>query len=112
MRIPERGEIWNLDLNPTAGQEQQGQRPVVVVSPKIFNRAGLVLVCPITQGGCASRFAGFAVSLVNTGIDTQEIVLCNQSRTIDYIVRHAKFVEIMPNYLVEEVLAKMRTLLE
>lgn len=112
MRIPERGEIWNLNLNPTAGQEQQGRRPVIVASPKMFNRAGLMLVCPITQGGLASRFAGFAVSLINSGIDIQGVVLCNQSRTIDYVARHAKFVEVVPNYLVEEVLAKMRALLE
>ena len=51
MRIPSRGEIWFVNLNPTAGREQQGIRPVLVVSEKEFNRLGLCVVCPITQGG-------------------------------------------------------------
>ncbi|MGH8604159.1 MAG: type II toxin-antitoxin system PemK/MazF family toxin, partial [Gammaproteobacteria bacterium] len=34
MRIPGRGEIWHVNLNPVAGKEQQGSRPVLVVSDK------------------------------------------------------------------------------
>ncbi len=44
MRIPSRGEIWFVSLNPSAGLEQQGQRPVLVVSEKEFNRLGLCVV--------------------------------------------------------------------
>ena len=44
MRIPGRGEIWHVNLNPVAGKEQQGSRPVMVVSDKEFNRSGLVLI--------------------------------------------------------------------
>jgi mRNA interferase MazF len=41
MRIPSRGEIWFVNLNPTTGHEQQGLRPVLVVTEKEFNRLGL-----------------------------------------------------------------------
>ena len=75
MRIPSRGEIWIVDLNPTSGIEQQGVRPVLVVSEKEFNRLGLCVVCPITQGGQQSRYAGFAVTLMGTGSETQGIVM-------------------------------------
>ena len=84
MRIPSRGEIWFADLNPTAGREQQGSRPVLVVSEKEFNRLGLCVVCPITHGGHQSRYAGFAVTLMGTGCATQGVVMCNQPRTIDF----------------------------
>ena len=51
MRIPSRGEIWIVNLNPATGREQQGLRPVLIVSEKEFNRLGLCVICPITQGG-------------------------------------------------------------
>ena len=34
----ERGEIWLVSLDPTAGHEQQGTRPVLIVTPAAFNR--------------------------------------------------------------------------
>ncbi len=112
MRIPGRGEIWRVNLNPVAGKEQQGLRPVLVVSDKEFNRSGLVLVCPVTQGGNQARFAGFAVLLMNTGTETQGVVMCNQPRTIDYAARAARFVEDAPDYVIDDVLARLHTLLE
>jgi mRNA interferase MazF len=47
---PSRGEVWQVDLNPTKGHEQQGVRPALVVSVDTFNHgpAGLVVVVPIT----------------------------------------------------------------
>jgi len=36
-----------------------------VLTPKVFNALGDVLVAPVTQGGDFSRFAGFAASLMN-----------------------------------------------
>lgn len=112
MRIPCRGEIWQVKLNPAAGREQQGFRPVLVVSDKEFNCAGLVLMCPITQGGNQARFAGFAISLMNTGTLIQGVIMCNQAHTIDYAVHAAKFVERVPEYIIEDVLARLQTLLE
>jgi mRNA interferase ChpB len=112
MRIPGRGEIWHVNLNPVAGKEQRGLRPVLVVSDKEFNRSGLMLICPVTQGGSQARFAGFAVSLMNTGTETQGVVMCNQPRTIDYAARAARFVEDVPDYVIDDVLARLQALLE
>lgn len=112
MRTPARGEIWHIDLNPTAGQEQRGERPVFVVSGKEFNRAGLMLVCPVTQGGNQARFAGFAVSLMNSGVRTQGVVMCNQPRAVDFAARRAKFIESAPDCVAEDVLARLQAILE
>ena len=112
MRIPSRGEIWFADLNPTAGKEQQGSRPVLVVSEKEFNRLGLCVVCPITQGGQLSRYAGFAVTLMGVGSSTQGEVMCNQPRTIDLAARQGKFVESAPEFLIKEALARLQTIVE
>ena len=110
MRIPSRGEIWFVNLNPTAGREQQGQRPVLVVSEKEFNRLGLCVVCPITQGGQQSRFAGFAVSLMGSGTQTQGVVMCNQPRTMDLAARGAQFAEDAGQDVLDEVLARLQAI--
>ena len=108
MRIPARGEIWFDGLNPTASKEQQGSRPVLVVSEKEFNRLGLCVVCPITRGGQLSRYSGFAVTLMGTGSSTQGVVMCNQPRTIDVAARGGRFVEDASDVLLDEVLARLR----
>lgn len=110
--VAERGDIYLLDLNPTKGREQQGRRPVLVVSPFEFNRLGVVWVCPITQGGQGSREHGFAVSLMACGTETQGVVLCHQPRTVDFRARGAAFKEKAPTQAVEEVLARIRAVLD
>lgn len=110
--IPERGDVLHVDLDPTRGREQQGKRYVLVLTPLEFNRFGLLLVCPITQGGEFAREHGFAVSLSGAGVRTQGVVLCHQSRTIDFRERRASWVESIPETVMEEVLARVRALLE
>jgi mRNA interferase ChpB len=112
MRTPQRGEIWFANLNPAAGREQQGARPVLVVSEKLFNNMGLCVICPITQGGQQSRYAGFAVSLMGSGTQTQGIVMCNHSRTIDMHARGGRFVEAVSVDLIDEVLSRILPIFE
>lgn len=110
--IPDRGDILHIDLGPTKGREQRGRRSVLVLSPMEFNRFGLILVCPVTQGGEFAREHGFAVSLSAAGTTTQGVVLCHQVRTLDYKERSGRLVEALPEEVVEEVLARVRTLLD
>jgi mRNA interferase MazF len=51
MAEPFRGDVWNVDLNPTRGREQSGHRPALIVSHDRFNKsvADLVVVVPITS---------------------------------------------------------------
>ena len=108
----ERGDIFLVDMNPIKGREQAGARYVLIVSPKAFNNLGTPLVCPITQGGNFARNAGFAVSMMGAGTKTQGVVLCNQVRVLDLNARGAKFIEKVPDMIIDEVLAKLQTLLD
>ena len=108
----DRGDIYHVGLDPTQGREQAGRRYVLVVSPREFNKLGTPLVCPITQGGNFARDSGFAVSLSGAGTRTQGVVLCNQPRVLDLQTRHAGFAEKAPQFVVDEVIAKLATLLE
>src|ERR1700733_8052585 len=108
----DRGDIYQVSLDSTQGREQAGRRYVLIVSPRDFNRLGTPLVCPITQGGTFARDKGFAVSLSGVGTLTQGVVLCNQPRVLDLQTRHATFAEKAPQVVVDEVIAKLLTLLE
>ncbi|RIK83232.1 MAG: pemk protein [Hyphomicrobiales bacterium] len=108
----ERGDIYLVSLDPTAGHEQQGKRPVLVVSPGAFNRLTKTpVVLPITSGGNFARTAGFAVSLMGAGTSTTGIVRCDQPRALDLGARNGRKLERAPDTIMDEVLAKLATIL-
>lgn len=109
----ERGDIYIVSLDPTLGHEQQGTRPVLVVSPSPFNRLTKVpVVLPITSGGNFARTAGFAVSLVGAGTKTTGVIRCDQPRALDLASRNAHKLECVPDAIMDEVLAKLSTIFE
>jgi mRNA interferase ChpB len=106
-----RGDIYRVSLDPTAGHEQRGHRPVLIVSPTEFNLATqLPVVLPITHGGDFARRLGFAVAL--SGTKTPGIVRCDQPRVLDLAARHGHKIETLPDDLLDEVLARVVTLFE
>lgn len=107
----QRGDIYLVSLNPTRGHEQQGTRPVLIVSPNAFNLAmGTPLVAPISTGGGFARSRGFTVSLDGVGTTTTGVVLCNQLRTLDIEARQGRRLESVPQEVMDDVLAKLVTL--
>lgn len=109
----ERGDIWLVSLDPTSGHEQQGTRPVLIVSPSAFNRLTRTpIVLPITSGGSFARSAGFAVSLTGAGTRTTGIVRCDQPRALDVGSRHGRRLEAVPASIMDEVLARLAPLFE
>jgi len=106
-----RGDIYLVSLDPTQGHEQQGTRPVLVVSPDKFNTFTRVpIVVPITSGGAFARNAGFTVSLAEAGTRTTGVVRCDQPRPLDLAARNARRLEAVPQAILEDVLAKLVTL--
>ena len=110
--VPRRGDIIRLDFDPSAGHEQQGTRPALVLSPEAFNRFGMVLACPVTRGGAFARGQAWTVPLAGTGLATDGVVLCNQVRTVDWKARRVQFIEAVPTELIADVLARVATLIE
>jgi len=45
---PQKGEIWQVNLDPIIGQEIKKIRPVVVISSNIYNPIALRIIIPIT----------------------------------------------------------------
>ncbi|MEW6488080.1 MAG: type II toxin-antitoxin system PemK/MazF family toxin [Thermodesulfobacteriota bacterium] len=107
----ERGDIYWVALDPSAGHEQRGHRPLLIVSPTAFNRLTQTpIVVPITTGGTFARSAGFAVPLAGTR--TTGVVRCDQPRALDLAARDARRVESVPPPLMEEVLARLAPLFQ
>ncbi|WJD50644.1 MULTISPECIES: type II toxin-antitoxin system ChpB family toxin [unclassified Enterobacter] len=108
----QRGDIVMVDFNPAVGSEQREPRPALILTKKLFNDLGMAFVAPVTQGGNYARHAGFTVSLSGSGSKTQGVVLLNQARMIDLNARDARFVEVLDEAVVNDVLLRFSTLVE
>ncbi len=105
-----RGEIYLVRLAPTEGREQQGFRPVLIISPTAFNQATqLPIVLPITTGGDFARKIGFSVTI--SGISTTGIIRCDQPRVLDLKARNGRKIDDLLPAQIDDVLAKLSTLL-
>jgi len=106
-----RGDIYLVSLDPTKGHDQQGSRPVLIVSPQAFNQAtGLPVICPITSGGDFARRTGFAVPI--TGIATTGVIRCDQPRSLDLGARNGRKIDTLPADIMEDVLARLAPIFE
>ena len=109
----ERGDIYLVSLDPALGHEQQGKRPVLVISPSAFNRLTRTpIVLPSTSGGNFARTAGFTVALMGSGTETTGIVRCDQPRALDIESCHGRKLESVPQMILDEVLARIAPLFE
>lgn len=85
-----------VDLDPTEGHEQAGQRRALVVSYEAFHRSGLLTVCPITAARETPRYPGeVAISAGEGGQTKDGLILCPQVRTIS--VRRVRASGILPD---------------
>ena len=106
-----RGDIYMVSLDPTQGREQQGHRPVLIISPAEFNAATkLPVVLPITNGGEFARRIGFSVPI--SCINTTGVIRCDQPRVLDIAARNGRKVDTLPSHILEEVLAKLAPIFE
>jgi len=73
--------LW-ASLDPTAGREQAGRRPVLVISQDVFNeRSGTVIAMAITS---QPQRAGFplTVELMTGGLPKKSWIKVGQIRTL------------------------------
>lgn len=106
--VPDRGHVVWLTLDPTLGHEQAGRRPVVVLSPALYNKkSGLVLVAPVTS---KAKSYPFEVP-VPPGLPVTGVILADHVRSLDWSLRQAVLLCSLPTATVDETLARTRTLL-
>lgn len=83
-----RGDVYWGDLAPRSGSEQQGRRPVIVLSHDAFNSAPnwrSIIVIPIstslTQAG--RRLTAVTLPQGAGGLPQESVALCHQVTTLD-----------------------------
>lgn len=106
--VPDRGELTWIDFDPQVGREQAGRRPALVLSPLRYNQAsGLALVCPVT-----TRVKGYPYEVVLPGgLPVFGVILADHIKSLDWQARRLKRIGHAPPEVVEEVQARIATLL-
>ncbi len=74
-------DIYLADLNPTIGREQQGRRPVLIISNNCENLLNVVTVIPITFQKEGRKIYPNELSL-KSELQLPSILLCQQIRTV------------------------------
>ena len=105
---PDAGDFIWIDLDPTAGHEQGGRRPAIVLSPHSYNAAaGLCVVCPIT-----SRVRGYPFEAVlPEGTSLRGVVLADQPRSISWEKRRMRHAGRAPDIVLSEVRERLAALI-
>jgi mRNA interferase MazF len=106
--VPQRGDVIWVTLNPRAGHEQAGRRPVLVLSPVTYNgKVGLALLCPVTN-----QIKGYPFEvLVPPELSITGAILADQVKSLDWRARGAELICSLPRGTVAEVLQKLGVLL-
>lgn len=83
-----RGEIFWAEVDPRAGSEQRGRRPVIIVSHDAFNLATgwrSVIVVPLSTSKTQEERGPTSVPLPagSGGITRSSFALCHQVTTLD-----------------------------
>ncbi len=94
---PEHGDIWMGDLRPARGHEQDGIRPVLVVSLDHFNilRRGLVVTVPLTT--TAIPLPGHVrIAPPEGGVTRVSYALCEHVRSISHVRLRRRMGKVSP----------------
>jgi len=106
--IPDRKDIVWLDFNPQLGHEQRGRRPALVVSHEEYNqKTGMAIFCPIT-----SKIKGYPFEVIVHGSRIDGCVLSDQLKSLDWTVRNIEFIAKLSSKAFEEMLTKIKVIID
>lgn len=105
--IPKRSDIVWIDFDPSLGHEQAKRRPAIIVSPIIYNRHGMCIVCPIT-----SQKKGYSYEVEIPKGKITGVILCDQLKSFDWRARNIKYICHLSSEIFEEAQNKFLTLIE
>jgi mRNA interferase MazF len=83
--LPQRGEIYLVNFDPTVGSEIQKTRPALILQNDIANKhSPITIVAAITSKFDDRLYPTEVLVLAsNTGLSQDSVVLLNQIRSID-----------------------------
>ena len=105
--VPERGDVVWITMSTSAGHEQTGRRPALILSPASYNgKVGLAIMCPIT-----SHVKGYPFEVpLPADLPVEGVALSDQAKSLDWRSRGAEFACSMPEESTTAVLQRLETL--
>lgn len=106
--LPDQGDLAWINFDPQIGREQAKNCPALVLTASDFNATtGLLVVCPVTR---TERPWRTRVKLVGT--ITIGFIMIEQMKSLDWLARGAAFIERVPQALLDDVKARIATMLD
>lgn len=98
MKVPDRGDVLLLNLDPTKGHEQGGYRPCVVMTKKYYNqKTKMCIVLPMTR---QKKNYPFEVKIPEEE-KSEGAILTDNITTIDLNARKYKIVGSLSKDIIE-----------
>ncbi len=102
-----RGDIYIANLAPRSGSEQQGRRPVVVISSDGLNQIQnwrSIIVIPISTSSAQAKRSLTVLSIPQGigNLSKDSVALCHQLTTLDRS-KFEKFIGTLPARVMDEI---------
>jgi mRNA interferase MazF len=102
-----RGDIYWADLVPRSGSEQQGRRPVLVITHDAFNQTPgwrSIIVVPISTPPAQAGRGATAVPVPQGvgGLTQDSVALCHQVTTLDR-AKLSRLIGTLPGDYLDEI---------
>ena len=104
---PAKGDLIWLNFQPQAGKEITKRRPALVLSPKEYNKHGLIIAVPIT-----SKVKGYPFEVEIDCGGVKGAILADSVKSLDWKERKAEFIATLPQEKLVEVLKLLSVLLK
>lgn len=111
---PKRGEIWQVDLEPTRGAEMRKSRPVVVISSNKMGRLPLRIIVPITGWNESYTTLAWMTRVdatSSTGLIKTSAADAFQTRGVS-LERFEKMLGVMPKIVLDRITATIALVIE
>ena len=106
--LPDQGDLAWINFDPQVAREQAKNHPALILTAANFNATtGWLVVCPVTR---TERPWRTRVQLVGT--TTIGFIMIEQVKSLDWLVRGAAFIERVPQSLLDDVKARIATMLD
>jgi mRNA interferase MazF len=112
--LPRRGEVWQVNFDPTIGSEIQKKRPAIVISSDAVGKLPIKLIAPITEWKDAFKDNIWHIQIVpdaSNGLDKASAVDTLQIRGVD-TARFIKKIGRVSSTVIEEIAAAVSIIIE
>jgi mRNA-degrading endonuclease toxin of MazEF toxin-antitoxin module len=107
---PDRGDVIEMNFQPSAGREIDKRRPAIVISPVAYNRkSGLCLAVPTTTDLTPGPLW---IPAPDGLLPRPSLILCDYLKSFDYRERSATFLTRAPRALVDQIVENVLDLID